>query len=682
MNKRSLVQSASSYADAAAEFLQYAASLDAGELRARTALIRKFDLSGNGHHQPPPELSLGLSLDGASIGSGLVAVTSPSKIAGYDVPHVSGVFHQPRNFLGLLVGDEDTGTAGITRRASFLLRSVPISLDVFRSNLRRLRDQVPEGVRQRMLSDFFGPLASMVAPNSDPLIRRELVVSLPLAAVLNALRKGNSAALLGEDPVSPGELAALVGASLDGRASGRSLRGQASTILQRVAPFDPSYDHESYTGSGQRFVFFCLEPTMGIASIRYLLKLDVDLLLHVELIGDQMKAELLARGRDDPDNPGRRTQYLQQQLILCCDVVRPIKGEKNILVANSRFQPGASSKFLSDGFPVEDAPLLVNGLTSTICNPQIDGDIYVGKERGGTPFLFTLGNGATGGRQHFAFIGQGSSGKTTLMNLITPQVGKAVRVCFTPNGREAFSELCWRWGLNHEEAKSEGAVRLVSTGEGGGSREWVVNFQTSGRQDLRMAFTDDVIQAAREFVENLDLYVDPPISIRPDISCNLPLYAAWVSLIMSGKDPWGQDHFEGLWPRIAKQGAGGSHWFVQFDDPYVLPSYNSKDPTDLAGLFGDSVRELIGKMLGSAHKDNIHVAAGLQSEEDAQKIPGGLNRFHLVFQVRSEEVLGRTVHHVRVYDPTNPDEPLANLNAEIGHPDLLRLLSRRRVRRG
>lgn len=669
---------ASQYWTAAREFLSWATSIDPDAVRSRLEILRKFDLSGNGYHQPPSEVSLGLTLGQTRQG---MAVTMPSAVAGMiDAAHISLVFHEPHNFLALLLGDE--GSPGVTRRMSLLLRSVPLDHSGYRRNLIRLRKCTPDEVLRGVGESFLHPLTAMILPDGDPQIQRELVISLPLTRGAALFRKG----IVGEQPLTPGELAAMASAAWDGRPASGQLSGEAPELLQRIAPMDPGFDRQAFTGSGQRFVFFELEPVMTEVAIARLLKIDVDLLLHVELVGDQMRAELLARGRDDSKNPGARAEYLWRQLMLCCKVVRPIQGEKRVVMASHAFQPGASSKNLFGGFPVED-PGMVNWLTRTITNPQLDSaggsSIFVGKLEGGVPFLFTLGDPTDGGNQHFAAVGSGSAGKSALLYSLCVQTAgtNLVRFAFVSDEHEAFPAMCWQWGSTLEQVSadlSRSGIHLHARGfaDGTGEREYVVHFPVGGR-DLEAVFRGEVVQSVREFLDSLRIPQDLPLSFRPSSQCNPALLDAAYALIWSGLDPWGVDHFQGLRARWEEaMSPYGYHLCVIFDDPLRDSQGNGTVPNGFSSLARMSVLSAVSSTCKVAHKEGIHAAIAVQTADDlTQRLPGGMNQFHLVFSLETRQIQGWPKHYATITDGKGNE--LADVCVEFS-PQLRQLLGRRK----
>ena len=673
-------------AEAAKLAMELALRMGPEELQHRLAMVSHFSVSSDGHHCPPPGLTFGIAV--STVGDN-VAVVYPSRESGQEGPACAvGVFHYPRNFVEMLLGDNQTQQRGRTRRATLLVRSVPASAAHFNDRVRTLRRVVPVGCRS-FGTEFMTPLSNIVVPRGDQLHnfhRRELVAWTPLGTAL-ARVKGERTALLDEEPLSLGEVAALVSAAWEGRPIPAAFRGNNRTVLWRAAPFDPGPADGGFEGSGQRFVFFYVEPRLDEKgqALERLLELDADFLLHLELVQDTLSAQLLVRGRD---NVSGRAAFLRQQLEDCCDVVKPIKADDDVVRAHWAFQPGGPHYQGFGHFPVTNAPLLINGLTHTISRPQIDGDIFVGIEPGGARWLFELGDAATGGVQHVLLVGKGSSGKTTLMNLLSPQMAgpRIIAFNFNESSLEAFPIHAKKWGPASEphalEEYADGSgqvkpgIHYLCGDEG---REWVAYFVTTQGRDLKTVFREEVVPAACKFVNSLRIPDDLPISMRPLPGCNPALYAAAVSLIWTGIDPWGQNQMVGLKDKWASFAGPEDHLVLRVDDPYRLPEYRPEDADDLASLFGHTVRKMVVfDGTGGFHKDHVHVLMGVQSLDDLENfLPGTLSRFHLALTVGVAEREGVKRHLVWVTDPDKPDEVIAELIGDIQDQALCHLLSRR-----
>lgn len=683
-------------------FAQLLGQLGPEELLRRLNLVRNFAADGR---IAPPELTFGISLGYCSDGEGktIATITPSTETRKQGHPQVATAFYEPRNFLSLLLGDQQTLQPGKTREATLFVFSVPSSAEGFNDRVRALKRAVPTERRAIFAADIIAPLSGIVVPRDDQKDnsqRRYAVTTVPLGAALRQV-KGELTAIFDKQALAPGELAATLAAAWFGQPTGDPLRGGSDTILWRAAPLDSGPTKDRFLGAGESFAYFYLELNVDPEGrkVQNLLELNIDLRLHLRLVRnptgrDMLYAQLLARVRDNA--PGRVGIMQRRLRDAGCNVVVPIAGDNNIVSAHYAFQPGGPNPESFGHFPVlGNAALLVNGLASTISRPRRDGDVYIGRERGDVPFLFQLGDGQSGGIQHLALRGKGSAGKNTLANMIAAEEAgvQQVAFCLNPSADEAFPRLCYRWGPRDRPVRSldnyqedgklqPGIHPIFQHGTDGedGIREWVMNFITPRGRNLEAVLREDVVPAVTEFLDSIDLRKDFPISIRPCPGCNPALAAATLNLVWTGVDPWGETQAVGLGQRWSEFAGPQDHMVLQISDMYKLPEHRPQDPKDLASMFGQAFRRMVFDATSGAHKDNVHVIANSQTWDDFNVIPGGLDRFHLILDIAptgGSEGEGGRRYLVRVYDPDHKDEVLAELDGTIDDADLRRLLTRR-----
>ncbi|MDP2874388.1 MAG: hypothetical protein Q8N84_03820 [bacterium] len=661
------VPTAVKYASAARLFFGLASELAPDQLAEWVRIMRQFNISGDGF-RPSPEATLGIKLEDVS---GIGAVL-PSSMSGVkDGAHCSFIFRSPVDLTGLFFGN------GAVRRATLLFRSVPVDPTGFGGNVKRLREHVPPAVRADFCSDFLNPLAEAIVPGPErdtPYLHRELVLTASLAEIAETLRANGG--VYGQGALSPGMIASLVGSSWNGTACGKPLAGSPENLLRQVAPFNPQPGVEVYEGSNRKFRFFWVVPNMTQDDLNRLLELDVDILLHLLVVGDDLKAEVMVRARENAGQ-SRRSATIFEQLRNCCQVVRAIVGENNVVKASNAFQPGSPAQTSFDWFPVGNASLLVNGLTATLSNPSPGGGIFLGMS-GGAPYFIPMPDARRGGLQHSLLVGPGSWGKSFWAWMLAFQMAGTNIVNFSclPADGEAAPYFCRRWGPAEQTANLEayeiqgGKIRQglhrVCTDQ---VREWVAFFETEPGRDLMTIFEEEVVPAAKRFLDRVRLQ-DLPLTFRPAPGCNQALLAGLYTLLWTGKDPLGNDRLKGLermWLEGAKR---NQHCAVVVHDHQHLPLPHQEDPKDLAAAFGQSFRKAIGDIAGGGHKLGIHAFVTLLSRGEAELF-GGLGRFHLLFEACEAE----RGHHFWLWD-TRRQAAVTLLNVTVYDQRLLGLLGR------
>jgi|GEM_PF-3963279 len=661
------VSEAGKYASAAKLFFALASELAPGQLAEWVRIMRQFNISGDGF-RPSPEASLGIKLDEVS---GIGAIR-PSGMSGVkDGAHCSFVFRSPVDLTGLFFGSV------AVRRASLLFRSVPVDPNGFAKNVERLREHVPPAVRASFCGDFLNPLAVAIIPGPErdtPYLHRELILTAPLAEIAETLKANGG--VYGQGALSPGMLASLVGSAWNGTACGRPLAGGPKNLLNQVAPFNPQPGEEVYEGSSQRFRFFWVVPNMTQEALSRLLELDVDILFHLLVVGDDLKAEVMVRAREGAGQT-RRSVTIFEQLKSCCQVVKTIVGRNNVLKASHAFQPGSPAQTSFDWFPVGNASFLVNGLTATLSNPSVGGGIFLGMS-GGAPYLIPMPDAKRGGLQHSLLVGPGSWGKSFWAWMLAFQMAGTNIVNFSclPADGEAAPYFCRRWGPAEQTADlgdyepqggkmRQGLHRLCTSQV----REWVAFFETEPGRDLMTVFEEEVVPAAKHFLDRVRLQ-DLPLTFRPAPGCNQALLAALYTLLWTGKDPLGNDRLKGL-ERLWLEGAKrNQHCAVVVHDHQHLPLPHPEDPKDLAAAYGQSFRKAVGDIAGGGHKLGIHAFVTLLDRSEAELF-GGLGRFHLLFEACGAE----RGHHFWLWD-TRRQEAVTLLNVTVYDDRLLTLLGR------
>lgn len=633
--------------------------------------------------QAPPELTFGLRLgewqdpsSGKSFG-----FTEPSEISGIKgEPQAIAAFDRPRNFATLFIGEPQTGEAAKTFKATMLVRAVPDEATGFLATIDRLQNQVPPSAKNAFRKQVLPPLRDAILPRTDePFVRRELVLWAPFDYAVKQAQ-GEITALLEKEPMAPNQIAATIAAAWDGRPT-TPLQGddELEALLWRIAPFNPQPHKKSFTGSGEEFFFFYLEPERSEEAISKLLGLDLDYLLTIELVDGQPKAQLLARGRERTEG---RSDYFRRQLESTCQIVRRITGENNVVRANWSFQPGSPQGMDFGVMPLADPLLLINGLASTISPLREQGDIFVGIEAGGPRRLIPLGHPKKGGNMHFLFLGPGGSGKTALMNLLSLQIAGSMVVSFgfSSAGGEAFPGLCYLLAKDKEEIDepTEEGIHLSCSRANGHkpSREWFFSF-IAGQEGIQHNFEEKVVPAVREWVQALSLPADLPLSVRPMPGCNPALYAGGVALAWTGIDPWGQNRFKGLRQKLTEMimvAESDLRVVVRLDD--MGETAKSSDGEEDVRQCAASVHKMAFDTATSGHKDGLQLLLGLQSLEELDAFfPGMKGRFHKAFHVNRED--GREGRVYEIFDPNRPDEIQEEVALDLSHyPELARLLTR------
>ena len=536
----------------------------------------------------------------------------------------------------------------------------------------------------------------MVTPRGDHPMnfqRRCVVSSVPLGSALRDF-EGELTAIFDKTALNHEQLAAVTVGTWAGKPFPEAFRSSSRELSRwRATPLDPMPLKGAFEGDGERFVYFYIEPRLGRrgeATIERLRALNVDYRLFLRMVHDQLYAQLLVRVRETV--PGR-AKWMRSQLEDICDIVRPIIDPDHVVHACQAFQPGGPHYEGFGHFPVRKATLLVNGLTSTISRLHTDGEIFVGFEPGGVPYLIRLGSGAEGDIAHMVFVGTGGSGKSTLMNLVAPQIGGTRTVDISCNASELEASGAWAALVGpdqtpvslsvyeEDEDLAQGIHFVCVPGSASvpGVREWVVNFITPPGRDLITVFNEDVVPAVGKLLDELDLPEDFPLSFRPAAGCNPALFGAAMSLFWTGVDPWEVTRFSGFRERWGKIRQRDEHLVLKVHDPFRLPQY-SGNPNDTGGLFGHSLRQVVFQATSSAHKYNIVVLLSTQSWEDFGAFPPGtLDRFHFVFETSRQEIDGVNQFVADIFNPKHRDELVARILTRIDETGLRRLLTRREL---
>jgi len=693
-------------ADAAKLIAQLTTRYGADDLERRLQLVQEFRTDGNGRLIPPPQLTLGIDLDEEVDNSGRVhGIVRPSKESersGHG--HAVQVFHNPDRDYGLLLLGTPTERPK-TLEASLMLRSVPASAEGLVDMINRLKGQVPPMARTEFNQTFLTPLRNLVLPpdRDNPFVRRELVLWVPYALALKEWFD-QLTALLDKDPLSPGEIAALIAASLAARPMPEAFSGTLNEMLWRAAPFDPQPQKGVFLANGERWVFFYFEPRLEEDAFEALLELDMDYQITFKMVHGHAKAQFFARGLDNiPGAPWLRAAHFRKQLTPLCDVLKPITNSGDVALAHWAFQPGSPLSMQFGALPIPDLRTVITALTRTLSTPRDDGNVFVGIETLGSRYLLPLGQPKKGGIFHFLLLGEGGVGKTTLSNLIASQIAATAQVAyvFTERSDEALPTLAYQWApYDHEprllsdyvdgsERVREGIHKLCVPARGDGKkavREWVFNFRTEWGSSLQEAFANKVVPAVRAWLHGteekpgLQFPRDFPISVRLHEGCNPALFAAAVALSWSGRTPWEEDLFPGLQIMVTDYLSGlgvDARCALRFEDPGKMPLV-SNDPKDFSSRCTLAVQKVVLDAMTVLHGSGIHVLLSCQSLEELEAfLPGTRGRFHRVIFVRRTEVKGVTKRVYTLCDPHEIERVQATLIGDLNdYPALLNLLTR------